>query len=104
MPQTVLIDTGKGWGILMRYLVVFLIAVIKWSGPATAGDLPRYDHILVIIAENQGFDQIIGKSYAPNINQLAAAYGLTTNYYGVVHPSEANYIAMIGGDTFGIHD
>jgi len=91
-------------GFFVRYLVVFLAAMIKFGNLASASDLPRYDHIFVIIAENQGYDQIIGKSYAPNINQLAATYGLATNYYGVVHPSEANYIAIIGGDTFGIHD
>ena len=91
-------------GFFMRYLAVLLVAVLKFINPANAGDLPRYDHIFVIIAENHGFDQIIGKSYAPNINQLAAAYGLATNYYGIVHPSEANYIAMIGGDTFGVRD
>jgi hypothetical protein len=69
-----------------------------------AGELPRYDHVLVIIAENRAFDQIIDKVWAPNINALAKSYGLATNYYGVVHPSHANYIATISGGTFGIHD
>jgi hypothetical protein len=41
---------------------------------------------------------------APNINRLAHEYGLATQFYAEVHPSEANYIAMLGGDTFGIHD
>jgi phospholipase C len=66
--------------------------------------LPRYEHILVIIAENHGYRQIIGSRQAPNINGLAKRYGLATHFYGEVHPSKANYIAMIGGDTFGIHD
>jgi phospholipase C len=69
-----------------------------------AGELPRYDHVLVLIAENRSFDQIIDKAWAPDINALAKSYGLATNYYGVVHPSHANYIAMIGGHTFEIHD
>jgi hypothetical protein len=29
---------------------------------------------------------------------------VATRYYGIVHPSEGNYVAMLGGDTFGIHD
>jgi phosphatidylinositol-3-phosphatase len=68
------------------------------------GQVPRYEHILVIIAENHGYRQIIGNPHAPNLNRLAKAYGVATKFYGEVHPSKANYIAMLGGDTFGIHD
>lgn len=69
-----------------------------------ANEIPRYDHILVIIAENHGYRQIIGNANAPNLNRLAGTYGTATQSYGVVHPSKANYIAMLAGDTFGIHD
>ena len=63
-----------------------------------------YSRILVIIEENHGYGQIIGNPNAPNINRLANTYGLATNFYAEVHPSEANYVAMIGGGTFGIYD
>ncbi|HLG87920.1 MAG TPA: alkaline phosphatase family protein [Alphaproteobacteria bacterium] len=69
------------------------------------GENPRqYAHIFVIVEENRGFDQIIGNPSAPNINRLAETYGLATRFYGEVHPSEANYVAMLAGSTFGIHD
>lgn len=76
------------------------------SSTPTADDkaFPKYDHLFVIIEENKGYDQIMGNPNAPNINQLAKTYGLASQFYGVVHPSEANYIAMLGGSTFGIHD
>jgi phospholipase C len=76
------------------------------ASPASAQieGIPRYEHIILIIAENHGYDQIIDKQDAPNINRLAKDYGSATKFYGEVHPSKANYIAMIGGDTFGIHD
>jgi phospholipase C len=76
------------------------------TGPARAQieGIPRYEHIILIIAENHSYDQIIDKQVAPNINKLAKEYGSATKFYGEVHPSKANYIAMIGGDTFGIHD
>ena len=66
--------------------------------------MPHYDHILVIVEENQGLADIVGKPLTPHMTALAKQYGLATQYYGVVHPSEGNYIAMLGGDTFGIHD
>jgi phosphatidylinositol-3-phosphatase len=69
------------------------------------GNVPRYEHIFLIIEENRSYVEIIGEqSIAPNINRLAHEYGLATQFYAEVHPSEANYIAMLGGDTFGIHD
>ncbi len=65
----------------------------------------RYDHIFVIVEENKGFDQIMSHpEWTPEIHGLAAEYGLATQFYAEVHPSEGNYIAMLGGDTFGIHD
>jgi hypothetical protein len=74
-------------------------------GAAAPPLVPRYDHIFVIIEENRSYSEIIGaNSIAPNINRLAEKYGQATQFYAEVHPSEANYIAMLGGDTFGIHD
>jgi len=66
--------------------------------------VPAYGHIFVIIEENHTFDEIIGNKAAPNINRLAQHYGLATEFFGEVHPSEGNYVAMVGGDSFGIHD
>jgi hypothetical protein len=83
---------------------VLVLALGHLGSRAVADPLPRYDHILVIILENHGSDQIIGNPNAPNLNRLASSYGSATRFYGEVHPSEANYVAMIGGDTFGIHD
>ena len=80
------------------------VIALCWTAAAAAEGLPRYDHIFVIVAENKNYDQIIGSDAAPRLNKLAKEYGLATNFYGEVHPSEGNYIAMLGGDTFGIHD
>jgi hypothetical protein len=38
----------------------------------------------------------------PSYNRLAREYTLLTQYYAVTHPSLPNYIALMGGDTFGI--
>jgi Phosphoesterase family len=72
------------------------------TSPALATTFPQYDHVFLIIEENEGFNQIIGNKFAPILNALAANYGLATNYTGVADPSEPNYVAMLGGDTFGI--
>ncbi|HET6965351.1 MAG TPA: alkaline phosphatase family protein [Acidimicrobiales bacterium] len=66
--------------------------------------IPHYNHIVEIMMENQSYSDIIGNTLAPNINGLANKYGLASDYFGVTHPSEPNYVASIGGDYFGIQD
>jgi len=39
---------------------------------------------------------------AANMASLAALGITLTNYYGVTHPSEPNYLASYGGDNFGM--
>jgi phospholipase C len=68
------------------------------------GAIPRYQHVVEIMMENTSFATIIGNPLAPNINALADKYGLATDYFGVTHPSEPNYVANIGGSFFGIQD
>lgn len=64
---------------------------------------PQYDHVFLLIMENENYNQVVGNSFAPILNALARDYGLATNYTGVADPSEPNYVAMLGGDFFGIN-
>jgi hypothetical protein len=67
-----------------------------------SGGTPR--HIFVLVLENHGYEQIVGSPSAPYFNSLVKRYGLATNYRAVAHPSLPNYLAMVGGSTFGISD
>jgi hypothetical protein len=53
--------------------------------------------------ENKEFGSVIDNPQMPIYNRLAREYTLLTQYYAVQHPSLPNYIALIGGDTFGIN-
>lgn len=68
----------------------------------TSSGLPNFSHIFIIILENKEARQILGSPDAPYLNQLARDYGLAGNYYAITHPSLPNYLALTGGDTFGI--
>lgn len=67
-------------------------------------EMPHYAHIFVIIEENHTTDQIVPSDAAPNLTQFAQQYGYAWRFYAERHPSEPNYVAMLGGDTFGIAD
>jgi hypothetical protein len=89
-------------------LAVAIAAAWAASGmslAAQAADPPasaHYDHVFVIVEENHGFTDIIGNPAAPNLNALASRYGLATNYFAVAHPSEPNYVALLGGSPFNV--
>ncbi|HEX7124997.1 MAG TPA: alkaline phosphatase family protein [Thermodesulfobacteriota bacterium] len=88
-----------------RAVVPALLAACAAAGPASAAPrVPRYDHVFVIVEENRRHDAVIGNPAAPTINHLAGTYGLATRYYGVVRPSQGNYVAMLAGSFFGIRD
>ncbi len=81
--------------ISMVGMVVLALAVLV----APRSDLKNYQHVFVIMMENTGFDSLIGNSNAPWINMAAQTNGLATNYFGVTHPSQPNYIAATSGST-----
>jgi hypothetical protein len=60
--------------------------------------------VVWIVMENHAYDQIIGASDAPYINQLAGQCGSATNFFAESHPSLPNYIAMTCGSTQEIFD
>ena len=62
------------------------------------------DHIVVVVEENKGYSQIIGGSSAPFINSLVAEGTLFTQYHGIMHSSQPNYLALLSGSTQGVTD
>jgi acid phosphatase len=69
---------------------------------ALGGELPRPDHIVIVIEENKSFSKIIGNPEAPYINALSKRGALFTQSYGVTHPSQPNYLALFSGSTHNI--
>lgn len=94
------------YGIAIGALATALGTAAVGAADLTAADqaVPRYDHILVLVEENKGYRTVLDRGYAPNIAGLAHAFGSATQMYAERHPSEPNYVALLGGDTFGIAD
>jgi len=64
--------------------------------------IPDFKHILMVVFENKEFGSVVNNPQMPYFNQLAQSYTLLTQFYAETHPSLPNYLAMIGGDTFGV--
>ncbi|KAJ2955914.1 hypothetical protein NQZ79_g8153 [Umbelopsis isabellina] len=59
-----------------------------------------FDHFMVIVLENEDYAAVMKDSY---FSTVAAKHNgnLLTNYQAITHPSQPNYIAMIGGALLG---
>ena len=89
--------------LIMLLTPLLAVSAARLPPPSVEG-IPRYNHVVVIVEENKDYAQVMDAEHAPSIARLAAAYGNATRFFGEVHPSEANYVALLSGDTFGIHD
>jgi len=71
------------------------------SSSASAALLTKRDinHVWIIIFENQPYPF---SSSAPYFTSLAKNYSFARNYSAISHPSLPNYLAIIGGSTFGV--
>jgi len=102
-------------GILVLILIAGLLLVSSIAGrgpvlleaqayqpaPVAAG-LPRPDHVVIVFEENKGYSDVIGSSNAPYLNSLAKQGALLTNYYGLHHPSQPNYLEFFSGSNQGV--
>jgi hypothetical protein len=77
-------------------------------GPTLAlpppSSLPRStsSHVVVIVMENKSYSQVMKSDSSKYVRSLAKRYAAPSKMYAIRHPSLPNYLALIGGDTFGI--
>jgi hypothetical protein len=64
------------------------------SPPASGGGAP---HVLLVVEENTGYQQVIGNAQLPFINSLAVNYGLASQWFDLSHPSLPNYLGLTSG-------
>jgi phosphatidylinositol-3-phosphatase len=90
----------------MRKIVLSSVAACIAAGAAHAGEgqvpkgIPALDHVFVIMMENHAYGQIAGNPQAPFINGLMGRANLATNYFAIAHPSNTNYLEVVGGSNF----
>jgi hypothetical protein len=64
--------------------------------------VPAFDHIYVIVMENESQTAVQGSPNAPYINGLTTQYAYTKNYATTYHPSLPNYLDMVSGTNQGL--
>jgi acid phosphatase len=67
------------------------------NGTGSAGTVPQFSHVVVVMEENASYSDVIGSSSMPYLNGLANKYSLATQYFGNTHPSIGNYFMLTTG-------
>jgi hypothetical protein len=101
------------WSLSTR-LSLFGVAILAavagtgclFSRPSAPSEGPArpYDHVVLLVEENSEDVDVLGNPQLPAFNDVANSYGVATQYFGTTHPSEGNYVSMLGGDSYGIRD
>ncbi len=80
-----------------------LLAIAALLPAAAVGNrADAASHTVVLVLENHELGEVIGAGSA--LGKLARRGALATNYHAIAHPSLPNYLALLGGSTFGISD
>ncbi|HEY8671125.1 MAG TPA: alkaline phosphatase family protein [Terriglobales bacterium] len=94
-------EACAGIGILFC-VAAFLSSSFGQGAPAPGSPpLPKhFDHVLVVVLENQNYDSAIKNDLFKSLAQKGANF---TNFANLYHFSYPNYLAMIAGSDFGTH-
>jgi hypothetical protein len=66
---------------------------------AQSSHIPSIDHIIVVEFENTDYKDA---SAQPTFASILKNGANLSNFFAETHPSQPNYLAMVGGETFGI--
>lgn len=66
-----------------------------------ASSVPGYSHVFMIMMENTDCDEVLDNpSDTPYVHTLMSEGATMANYHCVYHPSDENYLAVAGADTY----
>lgn len=64
----------------------------------TSTGVPEFDHVFVIVLDDQPLSAVMGNTLAPYLNKLMATYAYGTAYTTTFHPSLPNLIDLTSGN------
>jgi acid phosphatase len=84
-----------------RAIVASLLfgAGMSLAASSAGRDVPRSDHVLVVIMENHAYDTVRVLPYTASLIAASSSFAYS---YAVSHPSQPNYLALWGASTMGV--
>ena len=85
------------WMIPMVSKALSVLFCALLTTAAVSQTVPRSSHVWMITEENHSFEDVIGNPDMPYYNQLAAQYGLATQFYANQHSSLPALMWLVAG-------
>jgi phospholipase C len=83
----------------MRLNPVFCAVAALSCAAVSAQAAPSFQKVLIVMLENANYENAVDQ---PFLKDFAAHGALLTNYHGVGHPSQPNYVALAAGTYDGV--
>jgi acid phosphatase len=89
-------------GLALSFWTVTILSFAQNSSPGAAPAPPpkHFDHVLIVVLENQNYESAIKNDLLKSLAQKGAIF---SNFGNLFHYSYPNYLAMIAGDDFNTH-
>ncbi len=85
-------------------ITIFSFAENASTGATPAPTPKHFDHVLIVVLENQNYESAIRNDLLKSLAQKGAIFSNFGNLYHYSYPnSYPNYLAMIAGSDFGTH-
>jgi acid phosphatase len=96
---------GNGRNFVCIVLCFWAITIFSPAQTPSPAALPlptpkHFDHVLIVVLENQRYDSASGNDLLKSLAQKGAVF---SNFGNLYHYSYPNYLAMIAGSDFGTH-
>jgi acid phosphatase len=83
---------------------IFLSLFLLILPAALHAQVPKSNHVVVVLEENHSYSSVVGSSAMPYFNSLASQNVLATQYYANTHPSIGNYLELTAGQIITNND
>ncbi len=80
--------------------LVFLVPELTWPQMSCEGsskDVPHFEHVIVLVEENQSYKDVLEGPSMPYLKELASTGAKASQYYANTHPSINNYFFLTAG-------
>ncbi|MBI5193907.1 MAG: hypothetical protein HZA08_10770 [Nitrospirae bacterium] len=89
---------------MTRVRLLFFLILIYLIGipcPAFSNSNPSFDHIFIVVLENTNAEDAYSQ---PFMRMIANQGAYLSNFHGVTHPSQPNYLALTSGSTWNVNN
>jgi acid phosphatase len=86
----------------LKKTVLFVLALFLPS--LLTAQIPKSNHVVVVLEENESYPAVIGSASMPYLNSLAAQNGLATQFFANIHPSIGDYFMLTAGQLVTSND